>query len=241
MKRKGRDLLEEGEDAIKDLEILAPGFEHSKRKVQVIKAANGYRIFKELISFHIARLLISSFMQGNQVYDDVIQSLPAKPSLTRWKNLGGQLVLETETIKLIERIRNGRCKSWEDVHRFYVLQAEKYDQHKLAHAMAAYQLVFGKAINKMTAEEVSTLLEHAVKTKEWMVEGIYKSRAKDYQNPFRKMVYSHDKEMETVIGKLEDNSFIQQEQNELKKFKRQVEALISNISRAPSRATKTAV
>ena len=41
-----------------------------------------------------------------------------------------------------------------------------------------------------------------------MFEGIYESRAKDYQNKFKKMVYDNDEEMEEVVGSIEDNAFI---------------------------------
>ena len=44
-----------------------------------------------------------------------------------------------------------------------------------------------------------------------MCKGIYESREKDYTNPFRKMVYDTKKEMNKVLGKLEDNTFIQQQ------------------------------
>ena len=73
------------------------------------------------------------------------------------------------------------------------------------------------------------LLQQAVATKEWMVKGIYESRAKDYPNPFRKMVYDTQKEMEKVIGKLKDNAFIQQQQEELVQFKKQVAAIIKDL------------
>ena len=230
LRKKGKELLEEGEDAIKELEILATGFEHSKRKVKIIKAASAYRIFKELISFNVTKLLISHFDGNNPSFEEMVGSLPSRYSLTRWKNIGGQLILETEITKLVDRIRSGKCKSWEEIHRFYTIQGEKYSQHKLSHALAAYQLIFHTSINKMKPDQLESLLQQAIKTKEWMVEGIYKSREKDYQNPFRKMVYADDKELETVIGKLQDNGFIRQEQDELKKFTRRVQSLMSTMT-----------
>ena len=48
----------------------------------------------------------------------------------------------------------------------------------------------------MNPKQLSSLLQQAVKTREWFVEGIYQSRVKDYNNPFRKMVYADEKEME---------------------------------------------
>jgi hypothetical protein len=62
-----------------------------------------------------------------------------------------------------------------------------------------------------------------------MVKGIRDSRAKDYENPFRKMVYQSDTEMEKVIGKLSENSFIKQEQNALKKYKNEVAEVIKKL------------
>ena len=68
----------------------------------------------------------------------------------------------------------------------------------------------------------SSFLQQAVQTKTWMVANIYDSRAKDYQNEFRKMIYDNDTEMDSVIGKLEDNVFINQQQKELEAFQNKV-------------------
>ena len=73
------------------------------------------------------------------------------------------------------------------------------------------------------------MLQSAIATKEWMVEGIYNSRAKDYTNPFRKMVYDTTEEMNAVIGKLEENSFIKQQQDNLIIYKNEVNRIIENI------------
>ena len=71
-----------------------------------------------------------------------------------------------------------------------------------------------------------------------MVEGIYKSRAKDYENPFRRMVYADEKELETVIGKLQDNGFIRQEHDDLNKFSRRVQSLINDLTRKSTKPKK---
>jgi 23S rRNA maturation mini-RNase III len=56
-----------------------------------------------------------------------------------------------------------------------------------------------------------------------MVNCIRDSRTKDYQNAFRKMVYNNETEMEEVIGKIDDNIFIQQQEQELKELARWVQ------------------
>ena len=66
-------------------------------------------------------------------------------------------------------------------------------------------------------------------TKEWIVKSIYESRAKDYNNEFRKMVYETNTEMINVLGKLADNVFIKTQKEELKLFKKKVNDLIKTF------------
>ncbi|MBS1655493.1 MAG: DUF4954 family protein, partial [Bacteroidetes bacterium] len=121
-------------------------------------------------------------------------------------------------------IHSGKIKSWNQVHSFYQKSGELYEEQKLQHAWASLAEITG--IRKMTKKTFSQLLQQALATREWMVKEIYESRAKDYHNEFRKMVYENTIEMDKVIGKLDDNSFINQQVAELKKFKRQVNAVI---------------
>ena len=62
-----------------------------------------------------------------------------------------------------------------------------------------------------------------------MVDNIYNSREKDYTNPFRMMVYGNEKEMNKVVGSLDDNPFILQEQEALKTYKRKVNKIIKDF------------
>jgi hypothetical protein len=70
-----------------------------------------------------------------------------------------------------------------------------------------------------------------ISTKEWMTKGIYDSKAKDYVNPYRKMVYETTAEMNAVVGKLEDNSFIKEQVTDLKRFKREISAIKKAFSK----------
>lgn len=77
----------------------------------------------------------------------------------------------------------------------------------------------------LSMEEIHIFLEDAIVIKEKMAEAIYASRAKDYNNPFRKMVYESELEMEKVLGRLDENSFIQQQAKEVQAFKNKVAQL----------------
>jgi hypothetical protein len=120
---------------------------------------------------------------------------------------------------LILQITAGRIKSWDDIHDFYEVQAEAYPKDKLIHAMAALKKVHGINLKKAPDEVLKTLLSQSISIREWMVKGIFDSRAKDYTNPFRQMVYNSVDEMNVVTGKLNDNSFINKEVSELKAYR----------------------
>ena len=62
-----------------------------------------------------------------------------------------------------------------------------------------------------------------------MVKGIYDSRAKDYESPFRQMLYETQQELDKVIGKLADNSFIKQQQEALGQFRKQVNEITAQF------------
>ena len=83
---------------------------------------------------------------------------------------------------------------------------------------------------QLTAARFIELLQQAVATRTWMCKGIYESRAKDYTNPFRKMVYETTEEMNMVTGRLEDNSFIQEQTGELETLKKKVKSVTKKIN-----------
>jgi hypothetical protein len=136
--------------------------------------------------------------------------------------VGGQLIPETEVQKLLLQVTSGKIKNWDSVHAFYEKQGILYGTQKLVHAIAAYEAVYGVNFKKNIRELLPAILNRSVETKEWMTKGIFESRAKDYKNPFKKMVYENEKEMDVVVGSLRDNSFIKQETEALKTYKETV-------------------
>jgi hypothetical protein len=90
--------------------------------------------------------------------------------------------------------------------------------------------LLGISLKKISKQQFNTLLGSIVSTKEWMAKGIYDSKAKDYSNPYRKMVYDTTAEMNAVVGKLEDNSFIKDQVAELKLFKKEIAGIKKQFS-----------
>ena len=234
----GADLLVNSPDRADELEILAEGWENGERKVRLIKVAQAYRLFKDLIAYYAAtRLLI--FIQQNPVknYEELLLALPATTPFHRWINAGGQLIRESELQKLIGQIHNGKVRTWEQVHQFYTRQGEQYAADKLVHALAALKQIGGitskpaggPSLRKMGKSGFADLLRQSIATREWMTKEIYASRAKDYTNPFRKMVYDSTEEMNAVVGRLQDNGFIRQEKEAAKKYRTAIEQILKQF------------
>ena len=229
----GRQLLEGPADAIDQLEILAEGFENGDRKVRLIKAQQAYNIFKELIAWYAATQLTAHIRASNITsFDDLQRSLPSNITLAPWINAGGQLIRESELQRLIQQIKTGKVKEWRQVHQFYTTQGVNYPKDKLQHALAALKQVHGINIRRAGRTALHDLIQKGVTTREWMTKGIYESRAKDYSNPFRKMVYDSMEEMNVVVGSLQDNSFIKQERAALKNYKKETEDIIRTLGLA---------
>jgi hypothetical protein len=209
--KTGRRLLKENDPVLKTLEITATGLENAKRKTVLLKIPQAYSLFNELIEYHAAIELFEFIRKnGFKKWEEVIAAIPSKLQVSEWLNIGGQLMPKAEVASLKEKIKGNKIKSWDEVHKFYQQQGNKYPQQKLLHALAALQQLSGVNLKKANPTFFATLFDNCVATKEWMVKGIYDSRAKDYQSDFRKMVYDNKNEMDQVIGKLDDNSFIQQ-------------------------------
>jgi hypothetical protein len=222
---KGRELLAAGDPVVDELEVLAEGFENANRKTVIVKAAKAWHIYKELIIYYgVQQLLAFTAEHKPKSLAELKSLLPATVSRTEWLNIGGQLMPAEEVQTLKTRIKENKIRSWDAVHQYYIEAGNKYPAQKLKHALASLQDLLQINLKKADSQFFETLADQAVFTKEWMTQGIYDSRAKDYQNQFRKMVYSSKAEMDEVVGKLEDNSFIHQQQEELARMKREIKS-----------------
>jgi Domain of unknown function (DUF4954) len=223
--KKGKALLTTNDKTVDELEIVAEGFENSKRQTVLLKVRQSYQVFQELIGFYVAQEIMQLAKSKNSSnITSLLKQVPKISKRKQWVNTGGQL-METSALTLLQqKIVSGKLKGWDAVHEFYKQQSALYPSQKLQHALASYAELNG--IKQMTREIIAELFNQFIKTKEWMVKGIYDSRAKDYSNPFRSMVYENMEEQEQVTGVLEENSFILQQQQELTEQKNFVKAFL---------------
>jgi hypothetical protein len=144
-------------------------------------------------------------------------------------NIGGQLFPQPAVNTFKKEIYSGKIKSWDDVHAFYITNSRIYPEQKMQHAFASLLEICGLTPSELDKKVFKELIQQALATREWMVKGVFESRAKDYQNPFRKMVYDNRKQMESVIGRLDDNSFIKKQIAEMKDYRAKTKELVKKF------------
>ncbi|MBL7731654.1 MAG: DUF4954 family protein [Chitinophagaceae bacterium] len=228
--KAGRDLLTNNAGAVNKLEVLAEGFENSRRKVVIVKSAEAWQTYKEMIMYYGVTQLAGMIEEKKiSSWQQLIRQLPSKPVRKNWKNIGGLLITEEAVTTLKKAIKSGKINGWDEVHEFYRLQSKKYQTEKRNHAWAALLEVLQLTPAKFTRRLFSDLLQQAIETSDKITQGIYGSRAKDYENSFRQMVYDTEAEMNKVIGKLSDNSFISQQKEENRIFAERVAAIRSKV------------
>ena len=209
---------------------IITGVENSQRKTEVVKVKQVLELFKELISFYGTIQLIKQIKSNEfSSFEEFKKSIPVKISRSEWKNIGGQLIPVADVEKLKSKIKENKINSWGEVHDFYRNAGNDYERIKLVHAYNSLLENENITSNQFTPAYFKKLLHRAVETKTWMTKGIYESRAKDYSNPFRKMVYENRDEMNAVVGKIEDNQFIQDQFKELENFKKTVKGLMKKF------------
>jgi len=227
----GEKLLETKDPGIDELEILANEFENAGRKVQLTKVQQAYLIFKELVIYYGVNQLLH-FAWNNKItgWEKFYSALPLRARRSNWLNIGGQLFPQPAFNTFKKDIYSGKIKSWDEVHSFYMLNSQIYPEQKLQHSFASLLEILQLKPAGFDKKVFKELINQAVATREWMVKGIFDSRAKDYHNPFRKMVYDNRKQMETVIGKLDDNSFIKKKIAEMKTYRERAKELLKKFN-----------
>ena len=225
--------------ALKTLAALKPdatdsatitGWENTDRSIKILKVSKSIAVFKEMIQYYGTMELFAKVQHHKpESFDALKKVLSAKVQRSEWINAGGQLIQKTAIETLKRNIKTDKIKGWNAVHHFYKEQGVAYQTDKCNHAYTSLLEILNITPRQFTPALFKQLLQQAFATKEKMCKGIYQSREKDYKSAFKKMVYETNEEMNKVIGRLEDNSFIQEQLAELDVMKKQVKAVVRKL------------
>lgn len=223
----GQQLLEDPDFDIDKREIHLIDTEFSTRNALLVKVNACYHIFKRMIHYYGSTHLVDVLeKKGVETAFDK-KDLPDTVRST-FENIGGQIIPRQQIETLIQDIKNGEANSWDAIHERYHHWSSNYLNDKTMHALASLAEITNIPMREWTTDFLQDCLAQSLKTKEWICLEIEKSRAKDYENPFRMLTYNSMEEMETVIGKLDDNSFLNKQKEEYIRYEERVKKLLNH-------------
>ncbi len=174
------------------LEILAHGMEKGKRKTVILKAGEGYKAYFDMLVYYAMKTL-------EPLYGDRLpeSALGNGERITRWVNIGGQLIAENDMQQIISDIENGTLGNWDDIHSRFDALWEAYPAAKQRHAYQVLcYLVQKKSLD--STEWIRFRAEYG-RICQYVVDQKALSRKKDDANEFRHMTYWNDAEMHAVL------------------------------------------
>ena len=223
MRAKGRTLLDGDAQTVDALEIFGENMEKSNRCVLIRKAWRAYRAYGDML-VHYAMMNALDYLEANP--GETLTSLSALLKSRRqreWVNLGGQLMTATEFDRLRADIRSGKLASWKDIHKRYNDIWRRYPVDKLRHAYLSLCDLMG--VDQLDAAAWAQAISEEERIQRYICDEVYRTRKKDYENPFRQATYRNAEEMTAAIGTLEENSFVRQIRSETETNLKRLEEL----------------
>jgi hypothetical protein len=176
------------------VEVLAFGMEKGKRPVRVLKAAQGYQAYEDMLVYYAMNILTDDGKSN-----DLPEASLAEGEREReWVNLGGQLVPQGELDKLIAQIESGEVDNWQQVHDRYNQWWAEYPALCRRHAYQVLCLLSQSHI--LAPEQWQQYLLRYGNIQHFVAEQVKVTRQKDDENLFRRMTYRNDAEMQAVLG-----------------------------------------
>ncbi|MBQ7279214.1 MAG: DUF4954 family protein [Bacteroidales bacterium] len=174
------------------IEITANAMEHGRRKVVILKAAQAYAAYEQMLYYYIGNVLTAD---GRNLPSADL----AGQRETRWMNLGGLLVPQCSLDKTLHGIENS-----EDLDSYHIrdqiiwLFEFDYPKQKRQHA---YRLLCDLSGKKTIDEQLwQKTLQRYDEICRHVDNQVRITREKDDANPFRRMMYDSDDEMHAVLG-----------------------------------------
>ena len=227
--RDGKMLLESTrkDDCVRDrlsrpYELIDSGFEKTNRQVYVYDIPRAWDTYRKMAILYAVRALVACIGTNEPISTSRLDTLGIKPNNLSWCNVGGQLMRSDDHDSLLSDIKTGALSSWSKVHDRYASIAATYEQKRGEHALDIICRLFGVDSIDDTILDASRRI--AIEAQRFIEDETRKTREKDYENPFRMMMYDSPDEMDEVVGSIDDNSFVSLISKQTDEFCRRVES-----------------
>jgi NDP-sugar pyrophosphorylase family protein len=181
--------------------------ERSKRNHVVIKPLAAIAAYRQMLRWYAAKT-IAVFLDTRPEldYQGLRALMDSGQRIKDWVNVGGQIAPASRVDQLRQEIGAGAYHNWDEIHHVYDVWHEEYPLDKARHAWAVFALLGASAVD--SAASLKQEFAASIETRRWINGQIYRSRAKDYHDSFRKTTFRNTAEMEQVLGKPEENAFV---------------------------------
>ena len=176
--------------------VTASGMEKGKRQVIILKAAQGYAAYEDMLVYYAMQTLLAGRAEGDRAMPD--PGLGGGQREICWENIGGQLMARGDVEQLIADIEQGRLNTWDQIHQRYDLLWQQYPNQKRRHAYQLLSMLSG--VNTLTSGQWERYLARYDTICRYVTDQVRITREKDDKNPFRRMTYRNDAEMHAVLG-----------------------------------------
>jgi hypothetical protein len=238
--RLGRSLSEQdlasAEELDRRLDLRLDGLAY-RRQALILHPLRGYLWYRKMLRLYGARELKQAVLEALErggaaaggSLAAAIRSQIGEPCRS-WENVGGQIMPSSTVGKLLEEVRSGRIASWGEVHEAYQKAWAEYPAQRRSHGLFCVLLACDRRSEELDAALIRWILEESVSIHQELLERAYASRRKDFENPFRRATFRNPREMEAVLGRVEDISFLREFSRETEDYRRDVQRILSGLA-----------
>ncbi|MCG8571251.1 MAG: DUF4954 family protein [Spirochaetes bacterium] len=197
--------------------------------IQYPKRAIDY--YQKMIEYYIISTLINYYQSSSTQSLNFLNQLLEISKLTvyeEWINLGGQIIPQKYLTQLINGIKNNHFASWSDIHQQYDQYQEKYLRNNLRYALYCFEYLYKQPIHQLNQEDLLQFLNKSKTTLADIKNKVYQSRKKDYDDPWRYLIYDNRHEMAAVLGTMENNDFINYFDDKINQQLKVIDEIIAN-------------
>ena len=215
LEQKGRELITKSPETVAGLFVRGENMERSKRPVKILKVVESWKAYRNMLLYYGVKTIAAYLDRYGIHYGYFAAQVPERVGFS-WVNLGGQLVPEDRVDGLRAAIRASHFNTWTEIHDQYDVFWNAYPRDKAEHAYAVLRYVSGE--QNLSSETWNRLLDNAAEIRAYIEEQVYITKEKDYRNPYRELTYRSAAERDAVLGRVEDNSFVQIAKQETQEF-----------------------
>ncbi len=199
----------------------------------IFKPVQAYKMYRKIVKYFAVRTLMD-FCQNisfDSLTPDLVERIRKLPLYTEWENVGGQIIPSEKIQELFASIKNGSINSWDAIHQYYKLCECAYDQYKVRYALYLLEQLYSRPIEEFSVDLYRNITDDVSIVAYDIYNASLKSREKDYTDYYRNMTFRNKKEMETVIGPLDDNSFLKELRASTEKFTTDIKSIFHGLTK----------